>query len=163
MADGTVSGSGDGGASGGRLHLLKLCVGTDSVADLADWQRKRAAERRRQGARACPVHVTRMWPRREAELLAGGSLYWVVRGVIAVRQRILALEAVIGDDGIRRCAIVLDPELIRTEGRGCRPFQGWRYLGAGDAPADLGAAAAAEGDLPAGLQSALAEFGLRAR
>lgn len=154
----------DGGEFGSpRLHLLKLSVGSESVASLEAWQRTRAAERRRQGARACPVHVTRMWPRRESELLAGGSLYWVIAGVISVRQKILALEAAIGDDGIRRCAIVLDPELVRTEARNRRPFQGWRYLTASDAPADLGRGDPAGSELPVHLQLELANLGLRAR
>ncbi len=154
----------DGSGFDGReaLNLLKLCVGAGSVDDLAAWQRK-GAERRRRGARACPVHVTRMWPRREAELLDGGSLYWVIGGLVAVRQRILALESADRGDGVRRCAIVLDPELIRTEARPARPFQGWRYLKGADAPADLGAGASLAGDLPAELDAALAELGVRPR
>ena len=85
-----------------KLHLLKLCVGTDDPADLKRWQDVRPD---RWGG---VVHVTRMWPRREVELLAGGSLYWVMRGSIACRQRLLSLEEVTGEDGIRRCAIVMD-------------------------------------------------------
>lgn len=135
------------------LHLIKLCVGADSVEDLADWQRRRFP-----GGR--PRHVTRMRPRREAEVLAGGSLYWVIRGITLVRQRILALEAV--EDGeVRRCALALDPALVRVEPRPRAPFQGWRYLEAKDAPPDLPEAAAAEPALPPRLQHALAEMGVR--
>jgi hypothetical protein len=139
------------------VHLLKLCVGADSVEDLLDWQRTHPSpfptgERR---------HVTRMWPKREADLLAGGSLYWVIKGVILCRQRILRLDEVVGADGIRRCGIVMEPEVIRTEGAARRPFQGWRYLDPGDAPRDLRLGARGDDALPPGLAEALAEFGLR--
>lgn len=145
----------------GGLHLLKLCVGADTVADLADWQAERSAVQARSGLDPRPVHVTRMWPRRAGELLDGGSLYWVIRGVLCLRQRIAALEPV-EEDGVRRCAIVLDPMLVRTHPRPCRPFQGWRYLTAGDAPADLdGGGEDGRGDLPPHLRLALAELGLR--
>ena len=86
------------------LHLLKLCVGCDSVDDLAEWQAARLAEARAAGTPPFAFHVTRMWPRREAELVDGGSLYWVIRGRVLVRQRILGLEPRAGADGITRCA-----------------------------------------------------------
>jgi hypothetical protein len=86
------------------LHLLKLCVGCDSVEDLADWQAGRLAEARAAGTPAFTFHVTRMRPRREAELLDGGSLYWVIRGLVLVRQPILGLEPRPGADGVARCA-----------------------------------------------------------
>jgi len=141
----------------GPLHLLKLCVGAARVEDLLDWQQGRAwAE-----TGGLPVHVTRMWPKREAELLDGGSLYWVFKGVILARQRVLGLEERQGDDGVTRCAIVLDRDVVRTEAAPRRPFQGWRYLSAEDAPRDLPAARKGDDALPPGLAEALAEFGLR--
>ncbi|MBD9525422.1 DUF1489 family protein [Paracoccus sp. PAR01] len=136
------------------LHLMKLCVGCDSPAELAEWQKHRW-----QGGPA--RHVTRMWPKREAEILDGGSIYWVFKGVMQARQRILALEEVEGEDGIRRCALVLDPELVRTAAAPRRPFQGWRYLNATDAPPDLPAGRDAEPSLPPDIARALAEMGLR--
>lgn len=142
------------------LHLIKLCVGTESIEDLRQWQSGRAAERLAEGLDPRPRHVTRMWPRRAAELKAGGSLYWVIRGLIQVRQRIADLEEVTGEDGVRRCAIVLEPALIPTALRPRRPFQGWRYLAAADAPPDLGGAAGQEPGLPPGLREALSEFGV---
>jgi len=148
------------------LHLIKLCVGAESVRDLADWQARRVAERRRQGHDPRPRHVTRMWPRRAEELLAGGALYWVIGGLILVRQRIAAMEEARGEDGIRRCAIVLDPDLIRTEPRPRRPFQGWRYIKAEDAPADLprrGEREDRSAELPPEMQHRLAEIGVRER
>ena len=142
------------------LHLVKLCVGTDTVEDLSHWQSGRSADRLATGLDPRPRHVTRMWPRRANELLRGGSLYWVIRGVIRVRQRIAALEAVTGEDGIRRCAIVFEPALIPTAPRPRRAFQGWRYLPAADAPLDIGTAPGDDPDLPPGLREALTRFGV---
>jgi hypothetical protein len=141
----------------GHIHLLKLCVGADSIDDLAQWQ----DSQRPRWPKGCAVHVTRMWPKREAEVLGGGSLYWVIKGVILCRQRIVGLEQVEGGDGISRCALVLDAEIIRTEAAPRRPFQGWRYLEPKDAPRDLLPGRAQEEPLPPGLAEALAEFGLR--
>ncbi|MDT8854585.1 DUF1489 domain-containing protein [Paracoccaceae bacterium Fryx2] len=138
-----------------HVNLLKLCVGADRVEDLIAWQTSR------DWPGGTPVHVTRMWPKREAELLNGGSLYWVFKGVILARQRIVALEEVTGDDGIRRCAIALDAAVIRTEGAARRPFQGWRYLDPAESPRDLPQGRAREEPLPPALAQALAEIGLR--
>ncbi len=142
------------------LHLVKLCVGADSVEDQLQWQSKRSAERLAAGLDPRPRHVTRMCPRRADELLRGGSLYWVIRGVIRVRQRIAALEEVVGEDGIRRCAIVFEPALIPTLPRPRGPFQGWRYFAAADAPPDIGAAPGDDPDLPPGMREALTKFGV---
>jgi hypothetical protein len=138
------------------VHLVKLSVGSETIDDLATWQ----ASKRAQGPDGLPRHVTRMWPKREADLLQGGSIYWVIRGVIQCRQRISRLDEYIGSDGIRRCAIVLEPELIRTHGAVKSPFQGWRYLKPGDAPPDLPKGRAAEEALPPELNRALAEIGV---
>lgn len=138
------------------LHLIKLSVGTEGVEDLAAWQ----ASARAKGPDGLPRHVTRMWPKREAEILDGGSIYWVIKGVLMCRQRILRLDEVTGGDGIRRCAIVLDPELIRTTQALKRPFQGWRYLPDKDAPADLPKGRADEQALPSELSAALADLGV---
>ncbi len=139
------------------VHLVKLCVGAEKVEDLAAWQESRADST----PDGLPRHVTRMWPKREAELLGGGSLYWVFKGLSLARQTVLRLDEVVTADGIRRCAIVMDREIVRTEARPRRPFQGWRYLEPGDAPPDMTAlSAAAEPALPAGLSAALAEIGV---
>ena len=142
------------------LHLLKLCVGTDSIDELRQWQAGRSADRLAKGLDPRPRHVTRMWPRRANEVLEGGSLYWVIRGAIHVRQRIVAFEEVTGQDGITRCAIVLDPKLVPVSPRPRRPFQGWRYLAGQDAPPDIGGTAGDEPDLPPGLREALSQFGV---
>lgn len=135
------------------LHLMKLCVGCDSPAELAEWQRDRWQDR---PAR----HVTRMWPKREDELLQGGSLYWVFKGVMSARQRLIGLEERIGEDGIRRCALMLDPELIRVTAVPRRPFQGWRYLNGAEAPIDLPRGAVDDTPLPPEVAARLAEMGL---
>jgi hypothetical protein len=138
------------------VHLIKLSVGTETVEGLADWQ----ANRRAQAEDGHPRHVTRMWPRRGAEVLNGGSIYWVIKGMIQCRQQIVRLDEVIGSDGIRRCAIVLHPDLIRTQSSLKRPFQGWRYLSPDDAPTDLPKARGEEEPLPTELNQALAEIGV---
>jgi len=138
------------------LHLIKLSVGTISVEGLAEWHKNPRAH----GPDGLPRHVTRMWPKRESELLEGGSIYWVFQGLVQCRQRIVRLDEVIGADGIRRCAIVLDPEIQRTTTAPKRPFQGWRYLPATDAPRDLAQNRQSEDALPADLSAALADIGV---
>ena len=139
------------------VHLLKLSVGTDDVADLAAWQ----ADRRAQTEDGLPRHITRMWPKRADEILNGGSIYWVIKGVILCSQPILRLDEYIGGDGIRRCAITCKPGLIRVAATPKRAFQGWRYLPVTDAPADLPAGRQHEEALPPELSKALAAIGVR--
>lgn len=139
------------------LHLLKLCVGASSVADMEDWVARRAEANVKAGRGAVTQHTTRMFPKRREALLDGGSLYWVIRGVVLIRQRIVDLCAVTGADGIDRCEIVLDRTLHPTRAQPRRAFQGWRYLTAEDAPADLDRKSA--GALPE-LRAKLAELGL---
>jgi hypothetical protein len=146
-----------GDAVADHVNLVKLCVGADRVEDLIAWQ----DAHRVPWAGDRPVHVTRMWPKRAQEVLNGGSLYWVFKGIVLARQRILGLEQRLSDDGIARGAIVLDPAVIRTEAAPRRPFQGWRYLPAADAPRDLPQGRAREEPLPAALAQALAAIGLR--
>ncbi len=138
------------------MHLLKLSVGTESVDGLAEWHKTKRA----QGPDGLPRHVTRMWPKREPEILEGGSIFWVIQGFIRCRQRVLRFDEVIGSDGIRRCAFVLAPELIRTTSVKRRPFQGWRYLDPGDAPADLPRTRLSDDTLPDDLSAALADIGV---
>lgn len=136
------------------LNMIKLCVGCDSPAELQSWQAQRWHD-------ALPRHITRMWPKKEAELLNGGSIYWVFKGVMMARQELVALEEVIGEDGIRRCAIVMRPSLIRVAATPRRPFQGWRYLQPDDSPPDLPAGRDSEPTLPTEIAQALSEMGLR--
>lgn len=144
----------------GELNLVKLCVGVEKVSDLAHWREFRAAEARAKGVDYVPHHITRMWPRREEELLDGGSLYWVFKGLILARQRIVRLEEVIGEDGIRRCSLVFDPQLVLTEAHRRRPFQGWRYLTKADAPKDIGLYREDDQEIPGALRAELSALGV---
>jgi hypothetical protein len=138
------------------IHMVKLSVGTESIEGLIRWQ----AMARAQGPDGAPRHVTRMWPKQESALLNGGSIFWVIKGFIQCRQRIMRLDEMIGQDGIRRCAIVLDPELVHTTNATKRPFQGWRYLKPDDAPIDLSPDRKDEDHLPVELAGALADIGI---
>jgi hypothetical protein len=119
------------------LHLVKLCVGATSIEDMESWIAETIAEKRARGMPAEQIHTTRQTPKRAADLLDGGSLYWVIKGVIQCRQTIADLRTAVGADGIERCSIVLEPKLILTEPYPRRPFQGWRYLTQADTPRDL--------------------------
>jgi len=140
------------------LHLLKLCVGVTEISQLKAWIDRRTAEAEARGETPRHSHVTRHRPRREAQIIGGGSLYWVISGLVQVRQPIVGFKEVTGEDGIRRCAIELAPTLVATRPVPRRPFQGWRYLEAADAPADLDCQLTSE--LPAELRRELAGLGL---
>ncbi len=144
-----------------HIHMIKLCVGAESFEDQQGWIKQRVLQAISEGRAAETRHITRSWPKRAAEILRGGSLYWVIKGQIQARQTILRFDEVIGNDGIRRCAIVMDPDLIRTNTAIRRPFQGWRYLAAEDAPADLPRQRVSDDDLPTELELALSDIGLR--
>lgn len=140
------------------LHLIKLCVGCQSPEELEQWIELRLAEKRRLDHPVEQLHSTRMVPKRVDELLDGGSLYWVMRGGITCRQRLLDIRPFVDGEGIGRCHLVLEPTVIRTEWAPRRAFQGWRYLPTDDAPADASDSGTAE--LPDSLRRELAELGL---
>ncbi len=140
------------------LHLIKLCVGCNSIAELADWQSLRLKQLRAKGKQPELIHITRMTPKRRAEVLDGGSLYWVIKGHIAARQRLLDFREV-KKKGVPHCGLVYDKVLTPVSPRPRRPFQGWRYLEAADAPPDLARSKGARG-LPEHLQRELAALGL---
>jgi hypothetical protein len=142
------------------LHLIKLCVGCDSVKDLKAWIRERLKEKRQRGQPAEHIHTTRMMPKRSDELLAGGSLYWVIRGEVLCRERLVDVRPFVDKDGIGRCRLVLDGRLVLTEPRPFRAFQGWRYLGDKDAPRDLDRAAPGARHMPEALRRELRGLGL---
>ena len=143
------------------LHLIKLCVGAASIEDLgrlaegARWPSRRRPARRRASS-------TRRSRRRsgEAELLDGGSLYWVIKGIIQVRQRLVGFEEGTKADGSRCCLILLDAALVPVRPVPRRAFQGWRYLDAADAPPDLGRGDKQLAALPPKMRRELAELGL---
>ncbi len=137
--------------------MIKLCVGVDNVEDLAEWQDKRVKELVKKGKPPNPFHDTRMTPKRAEEMLAGGSIYWVIKNHIIVRQKLIGFEQVKDKEGKAMCRVHLDPALVRTKSRKKRPFQGWRYLEPGDAPADVdGKGPALSADLEQALKEALA-------
>ncbi len=143
------------------LHLVKLCVGAVSIDDLAEWQAVRLEQARRGGGDASLFHTTFQTPKRQDELLAGGSLYWVIKGQIQVRQRLVGFAEGNKDDGSPCCLLLLDPELVPVRPVPRRAFQGWRYLTGEDAPPDLaGAGGRGLAAMPDELRRELAELGL---
>jgi len=141
------------------LHIIKLCVGCDSIEDLASWQAQRIRDQKKRKVKKPElVHVTRMTPKRKDEVLDGGSLYWVIKGQIAVRQKLLDLKPVT-KNGTPHCGLVYDSKLVPVQSRAHRAFQGWRYLNPKDAPADARGTKGLE-KLPEKLQAELVELGL---
>jgi hypothetical protein len=140
------------------LHLIKLCVGVDTVQELEDW----IVEKRRKtkGNAREHIHTTRMVPKRADELLDGGSLFWVIRGELICRQTLLDVRPFVDRDGVGRCRLVLEPKVVLVAPRPYRAFQGWRYLVAKEAPRDLGRAAPGVAKLPENLRRELRELGL---
>jgi hypothetical protein len=142
------------------LHLIKLCVGCDSVKDLEDWIREKLKVQKKRGGAREHVHRTRMMPKRLDELLDGGSLYWVIRGAVMCRQRLIDVRPFVDKEGVGRCQFVLQPKLTLVEPRPWRAFQGWRYLETKDAPRDLDRAAPGARTMPEALRRELRELGL---
>jgi hypothetical protein len=140
------------------LHLIKLCVGVDSLQELADWQKKRLKEKRAKGQKPELVHITRQMPKRAEELLSGGSLYWVIKGQVMARQTLLELREVT-KNGVPHCGLVYDKALVAVRPRPRRAFQGWRYLEAKEAPPDIAEIKGAK-NFPENLKRELAALGL---
>ena len=142
------------------VNLIKMAVGVRDVAHLAGLQAARLDHARRHGGEPVLRHVTRHMPRRAGEIADGGSLFWVIKGFVRVRQRIQGVDRTLNAEGRRACALILDPQLVRTELRSVGPFQGWRYLKAEKTPPD---AAPRQGDkdgVPEELAAELMELGL---
>lgn len=143
------------------LHIIKLAVGAETVEDLAAWQASRLAHQAGTKSTARLVHTTHQTPKRKAEVLDGGSIYWVVKGVISVRQRIIDFDTGTKDDGKSCCLIVLDPKLVLVRPKRRRPFQGWRYLKPEAVPPDMtGADSDDAAKMPVAMRRELAELGL---
>jgi hypothetical protein len=142
------------------LHILKLCVGCDSIADLEEWIDEQRTYARRRGVPYQQRHTTRMVPKRAAEIAGQGSLYWVIKGQVSCRQALTAIEPFIDGEGISRCDLMLDPEVVPVSPRPFRPFQGWRYLEAKDAPPDVSFGRGPDGNMPEDLRRELASLGL---
>ena len=128
-----------------EIHMVKLCVGAETLSDLLGWEKARGEISR--------IH-TRNRPTRWRELVEGGSLYWVIKGVILCRREIVAFDR---DDAANQWIISLRTRHTATEPQPRRPFQGWRYLTAQDAPRDI---TDGEHDLPPEMAKALKEAGV---
>ena len=142
------------------LHLIKLCVGADSIGDLEHWISTRLEDMLRAGEPPEQRHTTRMVPKRVDELLEGGSLFWVIRGQLAARQALLGVRPFTDEGGVGRCHLVLAPQVIPVSPRPCRPFQGWRYLPSDAAPPDLDSIGHDVIAMPEPLRRELRELGL---
>jgi hypothetical protein len=136
------------------LHLIKMAVGISDVAELRKLQKLRRKQRGKS------VFFTRNMPKRIDELLDGGSIYWVIKRQIAVRQRLKSFAPIVGKDGEKRVAVEYAMQLVPVMPRPCRPFQGWRYLMPEDAPKDRPPGIDSGERLPPKLAKELRELGL---
>ena len=144
------------------LHLIKLCVGCESIEDLAGWQAERLKQRRRAGEKKPRLfHRTFQTPKRRDELIDGGSLYWVIKSLVQVRQPLIDITEGTKEDGTPCCLLILKNELVPVRPTPRRAFQGWRYLDGDEAPDDL-KRGSAHGivAMPPKLRKQLAELGL---
>ena len=142
------------------LHLIKLCVGCDTVEDLKDWIKQKLKARNGASRKRERNHTTRMVPKRADEIVGGGSLFWVIRGEVMCRQRLIAVRPFVDKEGVGRCHVVLDCKPVLVEPRPFRAFQGWRYLTPADAPRDLDRAAPGAKDMPEAMRRELRDMGL---
>ena len=142
------------------LHLIKLAVGCESVKELRSWVAERMQTAKKKRLPLHHIHITRMTPKRIDELLAGGSLHWVIRGEIAAREKIIAIEPFRDRDSIGRCRLVMQPKVVAVLPRPMRAFQGWRYFVQSDIPPDLKSAGAGVAAMPEPLRRELRDLGL---
>lgn len=139
------------------IHMIKLCVGVSSLAELESYRNERAHWWDADYGEDVHVHRTRMMPKRGAEMEGLASIYWVIAGQVVCRQPILRLAKFTNAEGVDYCDIIMAPDMVRTVPYPKRPFQGWRYLRPEDAPPDLGANENAES---LALAADLAKLGL---
>ena len=135
-------------------------MGITTINQLEQLQSMRRGEYVKAGRPPVNIHITRNKPKRSKEIINSGSLYWVIRRQIRVRQKIIRIDDIEDAEGRKKCCLVLDPDLIKTEHRAYRPFQGWRYLEQSDAPADLSNNQKAESEMPSEMEAELRGLGL---
>ena len=140
------------------IHLIKLSVGSESLDDLASWQKQRLKELKAKGKTPELMHVTRQTPKRAEEVLDGGSIFWVIKGWIVARQKLIELRP-LKRDGVPHCGLIYDKKLIPVQWKPRRAFQGWRYFDPKDAPPDRDPRDGSD-DLPEALRRELNELGL---
>ena len=141
------------------MHLQKLSVGSTSIQSLANWQARVVARRTKAGLSAHHQHVTRMFPKQADAIVAGGSIYWVIKGMMLCRNPVVALEETT-KGGRKACSILMEPGPIPVVPTPRRAFQGWRYLAPDDAPADLSGPLGEGDELPPRLMRKLVELGV---
>jgi len=141
------------------LHIIKLCVGAQNVTELYNWQKNRIIFVEKFEDPVTFI-ITRMRPKKEKELLNGGSIYWVFKGLILARQKIIGFNNIIGEDNILRCKIILNSQIILTDSQQKRPFQGWRYFKQEEIPNDRELYSEDKIELPLELQKELSEIGI---
>jgi hypothetical protein len=141
------------------LNLIKLAVGVEDVDHLQELQTRRLKAAALRSKETKLFHITRNKPRRMAELIKGGSMYWVIKGFVRARQCILGVEDGIEGETRSGCGLVIDPILLRTQMMPWKPFQGWRYLEGDNAPVDI-SSDAPEVELPAEMAAELRNLGL---
>lgn len=143
------------------LHLVKLCVGAESIEDLANWQVTYPGFKKGKSGRRRIFHTTFQAPKRQSELLDGGSLYWVIKGFVQARQQLIGFDDGHKEDGSPCCLLLLDPQIVAVRPQPRKAFQGWRYLPADDAPPDLAEGASDTlATMPPKLRKELAVLGL---
>ena len=147
------------------LNLIKMCVGVSSISELENWIEETRALMTRLKRPYSQIHTTRNFPKRAAEILnskpaENGSLYWVIKGQLAARQRILDIRPVVDSAGVSRCNLVLQHHVVPVDPRPFRPFQGWRYLEGVDAPRDMADMGKGATELPEDMRNELAKLGL---
>jgi hypothetical protein len=142
------------------VHLLRRAFHSESLEDLAGWQAERRKEMRANGQKPKTRTMLRNFPTRQEELLDGGSIYWIVKGNIRARQRILAIQPNDDPQSRRRCVLVLETKITPTVPYPVRARRGWRYLEPGDVPPDLDKAGKGVDKLPETLAAELRELGL---
>lgn len=141
------------------VHLLRMAVRVESISHLRQIQSERMKTIAQQGGSGLYTY-TRNMPKRGDELLDGGSIYWVIKRYISVRQPILGIERQVNDEGRPYCALQLDPEPVQLVPRRQKAFQGWRYLRIEDSPADLDAQSSQQVDMPPEMLEELRDLGL---
>ena len=141
------------------VNLIKLCVGAQNVSDLYNWQKNRIIYQKNLKNPAT-FFITRMRPKREAEILNGGSIFWVFKGLILARQKIIGFDNFMSEDNISRCKVILDRKIILTDAYHKKPFQGWRYFSQQEAPKDREIYSNEKTQLPLKIEKELSELGI---
>ena len=142
------------------INLLKMSVGVESIKQLEQKQIQKLSDAVNRNEKPEIIHITRNTPRRTNEVLQGGSIYWVIKRFVLVRQKVKDVRQIEVKNGKKKCAIILHPDLIKTEIKKIRPFQGWRYLSEQDAPKDLPKTLLSNNNLPIELINELRHLGL---